>query len=48
MILPLGIVLGWLFQQRGMVAAITGHITYNGILLVLVAIAAMNGVTPSG
>ena len=47
-ILPLGLVLGWLFQQRGMVAAITGHITYNGILLVLVAIAAMNGVTPSG
>jgi membrane protease YdiL (CAAX protease family) len=47
-ILPLGFVLGWLFQQRGMVAAITGHVTYNGILLVLVAIAAMNGVTPSG
>jgi membrane protease YdiL (CAAX protease family) len=47
-ILPLGLVLGWLLQQRGMVAAITGHITYNGTLLVLVAIAAANGVTPSG
>jgi membrane protease YdiL (CAAX protease family) len=47
-ILPLGVVLGWLFQQRGMVASITGHVTYNGILLVLVAIAAMNGVTPNG
>lgn len=47
-ILPLGFVLGWLFQQRGMVAAITGHVTYNGILLVLVAVATMNGVTPSG
>ncbi len=47
-ILPLGLVLGWLFQRRGMVAAITGHVTYNGILLVLVALAAMSGVTPNG
>ena len=47
-ILPLGFALGWLFQQRGMVAAITGHVTYNGILLVLIALAAMSGVTPSG
>jgi membrane protease YdiL (CAAX protease family) len=47
-ILPLGLVLGWLFQRRGIVASITGHVTYNGILLVLVAIAAMSGVTPEG
>lgn len=47
-ILPLGLVLGWLFQRRGIVAAITAHVTYNGILLVLVALAAMNGVTPPG
>lgn len=47
-ILPLGFVLGWLFQRRGMVAAITGHVTYNGILLVLVALATMGGVTTGG
>lgn len=47
-ILPLGVVLGWLFQRRGMVAAIAGHITYNGILLVLVALAATSGVRPGG
>jgi membrane protease YdiL (CAAX protease family) len=47
-ILPLGIALGWLFQRRGIVASIAGHVTYNGILLVLVAIAAMNGVTSGG
>ena len=35
-ILPLGFVLGWLFLRRGIVAAIAGHMTYNGILLVLV------------
>ena len=45
-ILPLGFALGWLFVRRGMVAAIAGHVTYNGILLVLVALATMNGVTP--
>jgi membrane protease YdiL (CAAX protease family) len=47
-ILPLGFALGWLFQQRGMVAAITGHVTYNGTLLLLIALAAMSGVDPSG
>ena len=47
-ILPLGLVLGWLFQRRGIIAAITGHVTYNGILLVLVALATMNGITPNG
>jgi membrane protease YdiL (CAAX protease family) len=47
-ILPLGVVLGWLFQRRGIVASIAGHVTYNGILLVLVALAAMGGATPGG
>jgi membrane protease YdiL (CAAX protease family) len=47
-ILPLGLVLGWLFQRRGMVAAIAGHVTYNGILLVLTALAIMSGATPDG
>jgi membrane protease YdiL (CAAX protease family) len=47
-ILPLGFVLGWLFQRRGMVAAIAGHVTYNGILLVLTALALMSGATPDG
>lgn len=46
-ILPLGFVLGWLFQRRGMVAAITGHVTYNGLLLMLVALAAMSGIEPA-
>ena len=45
-IVPLGFVLGWLFQRRGMVGAIAGHVTYNGILLVLVALATMSGATP--
>lgn len=35
-ILPLGLLLGWLFLRRGIVASITSHITYNGLLLVLV------------
>jgi membrane protease YdiL (CAAX protease family) len=47
-ILPLGFVLGWLFQRRGMVAAVAGHITYNGVLLALLALASMNGISPSG
>lgn len=34
-ILPLGFVLGWLFLQRGILASITGHMTYNAILLLL-------------
>jgi membrane protease YdiL (CAAX protease family) len=38
-ILPLGLTLGALFLRRGLVASITGHMTYNGILLVLVALA---------
>ncbi|MBX3029962.1 MAG: CPBP family intramembrane metalloprotease [Chloroflexi bacterium] len=44
-ILPLGFVLGWLFLRRGIVAAIAGHITYNGILLALLALARASGVT---
>jgi membrane protease YdiL (CAAX protease family) len=39
-ILPLGLVLGWLFVWRGMAAAIGGHVTYNGLLLALVLLRA--------
>jgi membrane protease YdiL (CAAX protease family) len=39
-ILPLGLLLGVLFIRRGIVAAIAGHITYNGLLLVLLALSA--------
>ncbi len=38
-ILPLGFVLGWLYLQRGLIAATAGHITYNGILVVLLVLA---------
>jgi hypothetical protein len=31
-----------------MVAAIAGHVTYNGMLLVILALATMSGVTPGG
>ena len=34
-ILPLGFVLGWLYLRRGLLAAIAGHATYNGIVLAL-------------
>jgi membrane protease YdiL (CAAX protease family) len=44
-ILPLGFALGWLFIRRGIVGSIAGHVTYNGILLVLVALASMSGAT---
>ena len=37
-ILPLGLALGWLFLRRGIVASIAGHMTYNGFLLVLLAL----------
>lgn len=36
-ILPLGAVLGLLFLRRGLVAAIAGHATYNGMLLAALA-----------
>lgn len=34
-ILPLGLLLGWLFVRYGMAAAIGGHVTYNSLLLFL-------------
>ena len=34
-ILPLALLLGWLFVRHGMAAAIGGHITYNSVLLFL-------------
>jgi membrane protease YdiL (CAAX protease family) len=40
-ILPLGFVLGWLFLRRGIVGSIAGHMTYNGLILALVAIRAV-------
>jgi membrane protease YdiL (CAAX protease family) len=39
-ILPLGLVLGALFLRYGMAAAIAGHVTYNGLLLLIVLVAA--------
>jgi membrane protease YdiL (CAAX protease family) len=38
-ILPTGLFLGWLFQRRGIVASISGHLTYNSLLLALLAFA---------
>jgi membrane protease YdiL (CAAX protease family) len=38
-ILPVAYVLGWLFQQRGLAAAMSGHITYNSLLLMLAFLA---------
>jgi membrane protease YdiL (CAAX protease family) len=38
-ILPVGYVLGWLFARYGLVAAISGHISYNSLLLVLAFLA---------
>lgn len=34
-ILPVGYALGWLFSQRGIVASIAGHMTFNGIAVAL-------------
>lgn len=34
-ILPLGLVLGWLFLRQGLLGAISGHVTYNSLLLFL-------------
>lgn len=33
-IIPLGLVLGWLFVRRGIVASIAGHATYNAVIFV--------------
>jgi membrane protease YdiL (CAAX protease family) len=38
-ILPVGYVLGWLFERYGLVAAISGHISYNSLLLALAFLA---------
>ncbi len=38
-ILPLGFVLGWVFQRHGIGASIAGHMGYNATLLVLAAMA---------
>ena len=37
-ILPVGLVLGVLFVRHGMVGAISGHVTYNTLLLVLLVL----------
>ena len=34
-ILPVGYALGWLFSQRGILASIAGHMTFNGIAVAL-------------
>lgn len=36
---PVGLMLGWLFQRYGLIAAISGHITYNSLLLALAYVA---------
>ena len=36
---PVGYVFGWLFLRYGMVGAISGHISYNSILLLLAFLA---------
>jgi membrane protease YdiL (CAAX protease family) len=38
-IAPVGLVLGWLFVRRGIVASIAGHITFNLIAVVLLTLA---------
>ena len=38
-IAPVGLVLGWLFLRRGLVAAISGHVTFNLIAVVLLTLA---------
>jgi membrane protease YdiL (CAAX protease family) len=38
-IVPTGLVLGWLFQQRGIIASIAGHAAYNGVLVAIALLA---------
>jgi hypothetical protein len=38
-LLPVAFVLGWLFLRYGMAGAISGHITYNSLLLLLAYLA---------
>jgi len=42
-IVPLGFVLGWVYQRHGIGASIAGHVGYNGTLLVLAAAAGQFG-----
>jgi membrane protease YdiL (CAAX protease family) len=42
-IVPLGFVLGWVFQRHGIGASIAGHVGYNSTLLVLAAMAGQFG-----
>jgi membrane protease YdiL (CAAX protease family) len=44
-ILPVGLVLGVLFARHGMVGAISGHVTYNALLLVLLVVGTLIGRT---
>ena len=37
-IAPVGLVLGWLFVRRGIIASIAGHVTFNGIAVVLLTL----------
>jgi len=43
-ILPVGFLLGWLFVRRGIVASIAGHVTFNGIAILLLLAATHAGV----
>ncbi|HSH21756.1 MAG TPA: type II CAAX endopeptidase family protein, partial [Candidatus Caenarcaniphilales bacterium] len=47
-ILPLGFVLGWLFLQRGLMAAVAAHVTYNATILVLASLAQRFVPSPAG
>ena len=38
-ILPVGYILGWLFQQRGIIASIAGHAAYNSIIVTIAILA---------
>jgi membrane protease YdiL (CAAX protease family) len=42
-ILPIGLVLGWLFLRFGIVGAIAGHVSYNGLLLALLSLGSAAG-----
>lgn len=45
-ILPVGVVLGTLYQYRGLLASITGHATFNGIQLALLFALSQSGPLP--
>jgi membrane protease YdiL (CAAX protease family) len=45
-ILPLGFVLGWVYERHGIGASIAGHVGYNASLLVLAAAAGQLGGAP--